>query len=335
MARPRIADHLGRDAALLQGHEPLLAVADRRAVVVLAVDDQGGRVDVLDAGDRRQPPVALALLPGGAAEPELQEALRVGRTVQAGPVGDRPAGDGGREPVRGGGQPVGHEPAVAAPGHPDAAAVDVGVRGQRGVDPGQQVSGVGLAPAAGDGIGEVVPVPGRPARVGVEHEEPRVREDVERREERVAVRAVRAAVNLQDHRPRPPRLVADGLHQPAFDVGAVLRPPAQGLGRLQAEGGQPRVVERGRAALPAAVAGVDEDLGRRRRAGHRIGHEDAVAGRRQRPEPAVAARDLADQVAGPGHLERRAGCRGLRPGTGPRPPARSRRGRRAACPSRG
>ena len=178
-----------------------------------------------------------------------------------------------------------------------------GIGLERGVDPGQQVSRLDLAPSPGDRVGEVVPVAGGPAGVGVQHEEARVREDVEGPEEVVAVGAVRPAVDLQDHRVRAPRLVADRLDDPALDLGPVVGPPAQRLGRLQAEGGEPRVVERGHPALAAAVPGVDEDLGGGGGTGHRVGDDDAVAGRRDRPHLPVAARDLSDEVAGLRHLE--------------------------------
>ena len=104
-------------------------------------------------------------------------------------------------------------------------------------------------------------VAGRAAGVGVEHEEAGVREDVERPEKRVAIGAVRAAVDLQDHRVRPSGLVANRSDEPPFDLGAVGDGPGQPFGRLQGDAVEPLVVERGYPPLQGAVAAVDVDLG--------------------------------------------------------------------------
>ena len=303
MGRSRVADQFDRHLALHERHEPLLAVGDRRAVVVLGVDDECRRGHLLDVGDRRQPAVAFPFLPRRAEKLVLRQALRVGRAVPAFPVGDRPARDGRRESIGRRRQPVGHEAAVAAARHADPVRVDVGILGQRRVHPAQVVLRIELAPLAACGVGECVTVAGRAARIRIQHEEPGAGQHVERPEEGVAVGAVGPAVDLQHQGILGASLIAHRLDDPAFDLAAVLDEPGQALGRHQLDVGEPRVVKRGQAPLARPVAARDERLGWSRGVGDGVGHHLAVVGGREVLDAAGAARDLPDQAALDRHLE--------------------------------
>ena len=64
-------------------------------------------------------------------------------------------------------------------------------------------------------------VAGRAAGVGVEHEEAGVREDVERPEKRVAIGAVRAAVDRQHEWVFTRGVEVGWLHEPSLDLERV------------------------------------------------------------------------------------------------------------------
>ena len=69
------------------------------------------------------------------------------------------------------------------------------------IDAGHEVEVVLAAPVADASAEEAITVGVAPARVRVEHRIPAAGEDLELVEEGVAVRAVRAAVDLKDQRP--------------------------------------------------------------------------------------------------------------------------------------
>ena len=297
MAGSGIAHQLDRDAQLLERHEPLLGVGHGRAPVLLGVDQQRRRGHVLDIGDGRQAPVQVPLLPWGSAELVLGQPLRVGGAPPTLPVGDGAARSRCGKTVCGGGQPVGHEAAVAPAGDAQTPRIDGGIRLQGGIHAGEIVVAVDDAPLLPGRVLEVVAVPGGAARVGVEDVEARCREHVEGREKGVAVGAVGSPVNLQDHGIVAPGDLVDGPHDPALDLGAVVHRPGDALGGHEGDIGEPVVVEAGGLLFGGAVAGGHVELGR----GHRVGggkrHHAIVPGEREPGQPPVARRHLADLAA--------------------------------------
>jgi hypothetical protein len=135
-----------------------------------------------------------------------------------------------------GGEVVRHEAAVAAARDADALRIDVRVFRERRVDAAEIVLLIDFAPFAARRPLIRVAVAGRPARIGVEDEEAGRREDLELIEPAGAVRAVRSAVDLENHRVLLAGDVAERLHHPAVDRRAVLDLPVQTL-RLPPCGG--------------------------------------------------------------------------------------------------
>src|SRR5258707_6002303 len=134
----------------------------------------------------------------------------VARPERADVVADAPLRDRRLEAIGVPDDPVGHEPAVAAAGDVEPLAIDPpetdGV-----IDAGHEVEVVLAAPVADARPQEPVAIGMAAARVHEEHAVSTAGEDLELVEEGVAVRAVRATVDLEDHRPPLRRVEAARL----------------------------------------------------------------------------------------------------------------------------
>ena len=115
---------LARHAEVLQRAEPLLALLDRHAEVVVGVQDQRRRLDVLHVLQRRRVPVEIVLLEDVAAEVVRVAVGAVARAVVADEVRDAAQRDRRLEARGVADDPVRHVAAVAAAGHAEAVRVD-------------------------------------------------------------------------------------------------------------------------------------------------------------------------------------------------------------------
>ena len=265
MVRLRVTDEARRHALLLQGHVHLLRLFDRHPVVRLPVNEEGGRSRSLGVHDRRraqqvrQPP----LLPRRSEELALLGAGDVGDAVVAHPVGDRRACRSRGEAIGLRDDPVGEEAAVRIPRHAQPVDVDrVAFDGV--VDPCHDVFVILEPPAAPRRPAERLAVAGGGAGVDVEHHVAVGGQQLPVEGEVVAVGAVRAAVDLEDHGEAAGRCVAGAgvpwcREHPAFDLGAVGAGEQQAFRRRQLQFGE---------QLPVRVAD-DRFLERRRRCADR------------------------------------------------------------------
>src|SRR2546428_3438975 len=142
---------------------------------------------------------------------------------------------------------VGHaevlaQPAVAAAGDVESLGVDP-ARFEGMVDAGHEVLVVLAAPVSDARGHEALAVVMAPARVGEEHRVATAREDVKLMEEGVAVRGMRAAVNLEHERPPFRRVEAARPEHPALDLPAVRARELDALGRGDETGREKVVVE--------------------------------------------------------------------------------------------
>src|SRR5258707_10274433 len=140
----------------------------------------------------------------------------VARPERADVVADAPLRDRGLEAIGVPDDPVGHEPAVAAACDVEALRVDP-PQAERVVNAGHEVEVVLAAPVADARAQEPVAVSVAPARVHVEHRVATAGEGLELVEEGVAVRAVRATMDLEDQRPLLRSVEAARLEQPTLD----------------------------------------------------------------------------------------------------------------------
>src|SRR5438876_3937125 len=191
-----LAEHLQRD-------EELLGLLDRTAVILLGVEDEERRLHVREVGERRMRAELLRVAPRRRIThlvlPEVP--ADIARPERADVVADAPLRDRGLEALGVADDPVGHEPAVAAAGHVEPLRVDP-TEAERVIDAGHEVLVVLAAPVADAGSDEPIAVGMAPAGVHEEHPVATTGEQLELVEEGVAVRAVRAAMDLENERPR-------------------------------------------------------------------------------------------------------------------------------------
>src|SRR5436305_8019763 len=116
-------DELGGHAEVLERAEPLLALFERHAVVVVRVQNEYRRLDAARVLQRRALPVGFKLLEEVAAEVLPVSVCAVARALVADEVGEAAQGDGGLEDCGVADYPVGHEAAVGAARDTETLAV--------------------------------------------------------------------------------------------------------------------------------------------------------------------------------------------------------------------
>src|SRR5947209_6594742 len=96
---PLEADELRLAPQILQRGEELLALADRTAQVLIAVQDQEWRANVLDIGQRRKVARAFGIAPGHEAKLILERPADIARPEERRDVDDAAHRDGRLEAV--------------------------------------------------------------------------------------------------------------------------------------------------------------------------------------------------------------------------------------------
>src|SRR3989442_7155035 len=175
--------------------------------------------------------------------------------------------------------PVRHESAVTSAGHVEALLVDP-VRLERVVDAGHEVLVVFAAPIADARGRELLPVRVAPARIRIEDAVASAGEHLEFMEEAIAIRRMRAAVDLEDQRPLLRGVEAPRLHEPALDHPAVRALELDALGRRDVTGPHELAVEVGEAAQALAEL-ADGNVARTRRVREDAGEAPRVARQRE------------------------------------------------------
>src|SRR5216117_773801 len=175
--------------------------------------------------------------------------------------------------------PFRHEPAVASTRHVEPLLVDP-VRLERVIDAGHEVLVIFAAPIADARGREPLAVRMAAARIGIEDAVAAAGEHLEFMEEAVAVRRMRAAVDLEDERPFLRGVEAARLHEPALDHPAIRALELDALGGCDVTSPQQLAVEIGEAAkAPAELAG--RDVARTRRVREDAREAPRVARERQ------------------------------------------------------
>src|SRR2546423_3616715 len=246
-------DELGRHAEVLERAEPLLALLQRHAVVVVRVKYECRRLDVSRVLQGRAIPVHFKLLEEVAAEVLSVSVCAVARALVADEVGEAAQGDCGLEDVGVSDDPVGHEAAVGAACDAEALAVNPGVFFERGLDAVHDVRVVLAAPLALYAALELLPVARRAARVAVEDGPPSRGVDLELLEPVNAVLACGAAVDAQDQRVLLPLLPAEGLDHEAVNVPSVRALVSHALNVRELEPRPESLVEAREFSFAAAV----------------------------------------------------------------------------------
>src|SRR5438093_6026312 len=153
--------------------------------------------------------------------------------------------------------PVRHEPAVASARHVEPLPVDP-VRFERVIDAGHEVFVIFAAPIADARGRELLPVRVAPARIRIEDAVAAAGEHLELMKEAVAVRRMRAAVDLEHERPFLRGVEAARLHEPALDHPAIRALELDALRRGDVASPHELAVEVGEAAEAfAELAGGD------------------------------------------------------------------------------
>ena len=192
-----------------EGDEQLVGLLDVAAQVVLRVEDQHRRGDVLHVGDRRGAQELVGVIEVVDAHHEAEEAARVGRGLEGQEVVAGPLGARRREAVGVADGPRRHVAAVGAAEDADPVRVQGRVPLERGVEHAHHVVVVDAAPAAArphlgqrraDGPGPVVGLPRRAARVAVHDREARRGPQLELVEPVEAVLRHRSAVDAEQRR---------------------------------------------------------------------------------------------------------------------------------------
>ena len=198
-------------------------LGDRRAVVSFAGEQHGRRLHVAHQRQRRTAPVFLGFFPGLRAEPvAIEEIVHVRREHEARPVDHRLGDHGGAEAIRLADDPRREHAAARTAGDEQVVGVDVALRDHR-IDAGHQVVVVIARIGVVDQVAEGFAVAGAAARVGVQHDVARRREQLQLGGVVRAVGGERPAVDLEDQRIFL-RLVEIGRRDhPALDVTLVLR----------------------------------------------------------------------------------------------------------------
>src|SRR5437870_6376724 len=120
----REEDDLGRYAEMLQSAEPLLALLYRYAIIIVRMQDQRRRLDVLRPLERRAVPVQIELLEYVTAEVALVPVSSVSSAVVANEVNNAAKRHRRFEHIRVTHDPVGHVAAVASSSHAQPVAID-------------------------------------------------------------------------------------------------------------------------------------------------------------------------------------------------------------------
>src|SRR5206468_11204056 len=153
--------------------------------------------------------------------------------------------------------PLRVHPAVASARPVEPLPVDP-VRFERVIDAGHEVFVIFAAPIADARGRELLPVRVAPARIRIEDAVAAAGEHLELMKEAVAVRRMRAAVDLEHERPFLRGVEAARLHEPALDHPAIRAPELDALGGCDVTSPQQLAVEIGEAAkAPAELAGRD------------------------------------------------------------------------------
>src|SRR2546430_16187569 len=251
----------------LQGGEQLLGLLDRAAQVSLCVEDEERRLHAGHVGERRTEDELLAPTPRRGIPhlvlPEMPS--DVARAERRTDVRHAALRYRRAEPIGVADDPVGHEPAVATPGEVEALPVDPAER-ERVIHAGHEVLVILSAPVANARFHEPLPVRVAPARVREKHRIPTPAEQMELVEERVSVRGVRPAVNLEHERPLLRGIEVARLHEPPFDLPAVRASELDALRSRDVPRTEELVVQACRFAHRAADLANDEipRIGRRR-----------------------------------------------------------------------
>src|SRR5579864_9688718 len=104
--------------------EPLLALLDGNAVVVVGMQNQGRRLDVLGVLERRSVPVLVEIVEQESVEVVLVAVGAIARSIVADEVRNAAKSDSGLKAIRVPENPVGHEAAVAAAGDAEPVLID-------------------------------------------------------------------------------------------------------------------------------------------------------------------------------------------------------------------
>ena len=197
----RIEGELDLAAECAEGQEELDVVAWWAAVVVLSLEDEQWRSDLVGQAQRRLHPEASD--PGrrqglGDAGPAVEVGARVGERPARPEVGHPTVRDGRGEPiwVRAD-QPVHEVAAVREPDQTDPPRVGQTI-GDEVVEDRHHVLVVDLAPAVTVGTHPIGAVPGRPADVGSRDEEAGLDEDAHLEPRRWPPGPERAAMEVDD-----------------------------------------------------------------------------------------------------------------------------------------
>ena len=229
----------------MQRAEYLLTLLLVAAQILLAVHHQRRRFGVVQIFDGGLVPVAVQVLPGRLAAPNvLEEEAHVRRRPEADGITDHPLGHGRFEAIRMANDPGGHVAAVAAAGDAHAGRIHVG-QCRHVIGPGHHVGVIGLAPHFVNRFGVSLAVALTAARVGEGHHIPLRRQVVKFVHKGSAVLQPGAAVNLDDGRVMLAFVKAGRFDQPALQVVVVGPLVPDLLHRAQINLGQPVVVEVG------------------------------------------------------------------------------------------
>src|SRR5690242_4215485 len=113
MILPGKENDFGRHSVMLQSAEPLLALLDGDAEVVVGMKNQRGSANVAYVFKRRGIPVLIKVVEEDAFEVVFVAISAVARAVIADEIGNRAQSHSGFESVGVGNDPVGHVAAVA------------------------------------------------------------------------------------------------------------------------------------------------------------------------------------------------------------------------------
>src|SRR5471030_256154 len=216
--------HLSIHAVVLQRAEPLLALLQRHAIIVVRMQNQRRRLDVLGVLQRRRVPVLVELVKQESLEVFLVPVGAVARAVVADEIGDAAQRHRGLESRGVAQNPVGHIAAVTSAGHAQPLGVHPRILFERRIHARHHVLIVHAAPIVRDAPLELLPVAGRSARIAEKNRPPLGRVDLELLIPIHAVLARRPAVNAHHHGILLARLPADRLHEKSIDV-----PPVRAL----------------------------------------------------------------------------------------------------------
>src|SRR5690348_11647452 len=105
-----------RNAIVLKRAEPLLALLDGNAIIVVGMKNESRRFDVARILERRSVPVLFEVVEEKTLEVIFVAVRAVARPVVADEIGDGTQRDGGLEAIGVTDDPVGHVAAIAASG---------------------------------------------------------------------------------------------------------------------------------------------------------------------------------------------------------------------------